>query len=58
MVDEFLDTGQPVLSIDTKKKEHLGPFYRDGKLYSRDAIRIYDHDFPSSATGVVIPYGI
>jgi hypothetical protein len=55
---EFLDAGQPVLSIDTKKKEHLGTFYRDGKLYSRDEIRVYDHDFPSSATGVVIPYGI
>ena len=55
---EFLDAGQPVLSIDTKKKEHWGTFYRDGKLYSRDEIRVYDHDFPSSATGVVIPYGI
>ena len=42
----------------TKKKEHLGTFYRDGKLYSRDEVRVYDHDFPSSATGVVIPYGI
>jgi hypothetical protein len=55
---EFLEAGQPVISIDTKKKEHLGTFYRDGKLYSRDEIRVYDHDFPSSATGVVIPYGI
>ena len=55
---EFLDAGQPVLSIDTKKKEHLGTFYRDGKLYSRDEVRVNDHDFPSSATGTVIPYGI
>jgi Rhodopirellula transposase DDE domain len=50
--------GQPVLSIDTKKKEHLGTLYREGKLDSRDEVRVYDHDFPSSATGVVIPYGI
>lgn len=55
---EFLDAGQPVLSIDTKKKEHLGTLYREGQLYSRDEVRVYDHDFPSSATGVVIPYGI
>jgi len=55
---EFLDAGQPVLSIDTKKKEHLGTLSRESKLYSRDEVRVYDHDFPSSATGVVIPYGI
>ena len=55
---EFLDASQPVLSIDTKKKEPLGTFYRDGKLYSREEVRVNDHDFPSSATGTVIPYGI
>ena len=55
---EFLDAGQPVLSIDTKKKELLGTFYRDGKLYSRDEVRVYDHDFPSFAKGKVVPYGI
>lgn len=55
---EFLDAGLPVLSIDTKKKEFLGTFYRDGKLYSRDEVRVYDHDFPSFAEGQVIPYGI
>ena len=55
---EFLDAGLPVLSIDTKKKELLGTFYRDGQLYSRDEVRVYDHDFPSFAEGKVIPYGI
>jgi hypothetical protein len=30
---EFLDAGDPVFSIDTKKKELIGNFYRDGKLY-------------------------
>lgn len=55
---EFLDAGLPVLSIDTKKKELLGTFYRDGKLDSRDEVRVYDHDFPSSAEGKVIPYGL
>ena len=31
---EYLAAGQPVLSIDAKKKELLGNFYRDGKLYT------------------------
>jgi hypothetical protein len=46
------------VSIDTKKKELLGTFYRDGKIYTRQALLAYDHDFPSYAEGVVIPYGI
>jgi Rhodopirellula transposase DDE domain len=56
--EEYLTSGQPILSIDTKKKELLGTFYRDGKVYSRQALLAYDHDFPSYAEGVVIPYGI
>lgn len=36
----------------------LGTFYRDGKLYSRDEVRVYDHDFPNFAKGKVVPYGI
>ena len=55
---QYLDAGQPVISIDTKKKEHLGNFYRDGRLYTRDEIQVLDHDFPSAADGIVIPHGI
>ena len=55
---EFLNSGDPIVSIDTKKKELLGTFYRDGRVYTRQALLAYDHDFPSYATGVVIPYGI
>ena len=32
--------------------------YRDGRAYTRAGLLAYDHDFPSHATGVVIPYGI
>ena len=56
--EEYLNSGDPIVSIDTKKKELLGTFYRDGKVYTRQALLAYDHDFPSSAEGVVIPYGI
>jgi hypothetical protein len=55
---EYLNSGNPIVSIDTKKRELLGTFYRDGKLYGRQAALAWDHDFPSHATGVVIPYGI
>jgi hypothetical protein len=54
----YLDAGLPVLSIDTKKRELIGPFYRYGWLYSAVRQRVYDHDFPRFAEGVVIPHGI
>jgi Rhodopirellula transposase DDE domain len=50
--------GDPIVSIDTKKKELLGNFYRDGKLYTLKTIQTLDHDFPSAAEGVVIPHGL
>jgi hypothetical protein len=56
--EQYLNSGDPIVSIDTKKKELLGTFYRDGKVYTRRALLAYDHDFPSYAEGVVIPYGI
>lgn len=55
---EYQADGNPVISIDTKKKEHLGNFYRDGHLYTQETIEVYDHDFTSLADGVVIPHGI
>lgn len=56
---EYLHSPNPILSIDTKKKELLGTFYRDGRLYTRNGpLLAYDHDFPSHAEGVVIPYGL
>lgn len=55
---EYLDSPDPILSIDTKKRELLGTFYRDGRVYTRRGLLAFDHDFPSYATGVVIPYGL
>ena len=57
-VAEFKRQGLPILSIDTKKKEFIGQLYRAGKSYCAAAIKVYDHDFPSLATGVVVPHGI
>src|SRR5215468_1963603 len=58
LIQEFLEAGHPVLSIDTKKKEYLGTLYRDGKVYCQQALKAFDHDFPSLAAGVIIPHGI
>jgi len=50
--------GNPVVSMDTKKKEYLGNFYRSGHLYTTETIETYDHDFYSFAEGIVIPHAI
>jgi hypothetical protein len=55
---EYEASPNPIVSIDTKKKELLGNLYRDGKLYTREELRTLDHDFPSDAEGVVIPHGL
>jgi hypothetical protein len=55
---DYLGSADPILSIDTKKRELLGTFYRAGRLYTRQGLLAYDHDFPRYASGVVIPYGL
>lgn len=50
--------GNPVFSVDTKAKERLGFLYRAGRVWTQQPFRAFDHDFPSWATGVVIPHGI
>jgi hypothetical protein len=41
--------GNPVMSMDTKKKEHIGNLYRDGQLFTKETVLTFDHDFPSLA---------
>lgn len=55
---EFQAAGNPIISFDTKKKEYLGNFYRDGHLYTLAELHTYDHDFNSEADGIIIPHGI
>ncbi len=50
--------GNPVVSIDSKKKELIGNLYREGKIYTTETIEVYDHDFPSLAEGVAIPHTV
>src|SRR3954465_9887311 len=55
---EYLASDDPIVSMDTKKKELIGHFYRAGHLQTQGVIETFDHDFPSFAEGVVIPHGL
>lgn len=56
--EQYLDSPNPVISMDTKKKELLGDFRRSGKAYSNGPNATFDHDFPSYAEGKIIPHGL
>jgi hypothetical protein len=58
LTQEYLDSGAPILSMDTKKRELIGNFYRDGSLRTKGTQLTFDHDYPSFAEGVVIPHGL
>jgi hypothetical protein len=58
LIEAYETAGNPIMSMDTKKKEYLGNFYRAGQLYTVEALLTYDHDFTSLAEGVIIPHGL
>ena len=59
LVSRFMRTKDPVLSVDTKKKELIGAFENRGRRWKRkgEPERVNVHDFPSMAEGKAIPYG-
>ncbi|AQZ62732.1 transposase [[Actinomadura] parvosata subsp. kistnae] len=59
-VRAYRDAGQPVISVDTKKKELLGPFKNAGREWrpAGEPVLVNVHDFAESASGKAIPYGI
>ena len=59
-VKEFIEAGDPVISVDTKKKENIGEFKNNGQEYrkKKDPRKVLDHDFPIAELGKVSPYGI
>jgi hypothetical protein len=52
--------GEPVISVDTKKKELIGQFKNGGREWAPGGkpVEVNTHDFPSQADGKAIPYGI
>lgn len=57
---EFLGAGEPVISVDTKKKELVGDFKNGGREYrpktSPETVR--GHDFIDPKLGRAVPYGV
>jgi hypothetical protein len=49
---------QPVISVDTKKKELIGNFANAGRAWRREAEVVNVHDFRQDALGRGVPYGI
>jgi hypothetical protein len=58
--EDVLGRGQPVISVDTKKKELVGDFKNAGREWQPAGTpeRVLVHDFPDDASGKAIPYGI
>jgi hypothetical protein len=56
--ERFAAQGLPIISIDSKKRELVGRFKNQGKSWERKPVEVNDHDFPSDASGVAIPYGV
>ncbi len=59
-VQTLQQTGQPVISVDTKKKEILGNKKNSGTTWrpSYKPIAVDTHDFPDPAKGKAVPYGV
>lgn len=58
MRKSFAQAGQPVISIDTKKKELIGNFRNPGRSWQKEPVAVFDHDFRSDASSIAVPYGI
>jgi hypothetical protein len=50
--------GEPIISVDAKKRELVGLFKNHGRTWRRVPMDVSIYDFPSDAEGVAIPYGI
>ena len=57
---DFLNRGLPVISVDTKKKELVGPYKNGGREWEKKGKprEVNVHDFPDKQLGKVSPYGV
>jgi len=60
VASECIDSGIPVISVDTKKRENIGNFKNNGTEYrpNKDPRKVLDHDFPIKELGKISPYGV
>jgi hypothetical protein len=59
-ISAALDAGEPVISVDTKKKELVGDFKNAGREWRPTGapVEVRTHDFKDPALGKAIPYGV
>jgi transposase len=59
LVKGYIKTGDPVISVDTKKKELVGEFRNPGQTWRPhgDPVEVHVHDFPHLGRGKAVPYG-
>jgi len=55
-----LAAGQPVISVDARKKEQVGEYAQAGREWrpKGDPVQVRSHDFPDDQAGHAIPYGV
>ena len=60
LAGEHIDATQPVISVDTKKKELVGNYANGGREWqpAGEPVRVEVHDFIDPAVGKAIPYGV
>ena len=59
LVKDHIKTGDPVISVDTKKKELVGEFRNAGRTWrpQGEPVPVNVHDFPHMGRGKAVPYG-
>src|SRR5690242_7951053 len=59
-VKAYQDTADPVISVDTKKKELVGEFKNAGRQWrpKGEPAAARTHDFPGDSAGKAVPYGV
>ncbi|MEK9165997.1 MAG: ISAzo13 family transposase [Patescibacteria group bacterium] len=55
---KFIKAGDPIISVDGKKKELIGEFKNHGTTWRQTARAVKDHDFKSESEGKAAPYGV
>lgn len=60
LAGQFLTSGDPVISVDTKKKELVGRYGQSGQEWQpqQEPVEVSTYDFPGQAEGKAIPYGV
>lgn len=59
-VKQHQDTTDPVISVDTKKKEQIGQYANPGRAWRPrgEPTATRSHDFPDPDTATAVPYGV